>query len=68
MAPALSGLMTKGVLPVRIIVCSLWLMAAGAGYALLFNGQSGKGPAGKSPEHRPSNRDDRAASTNRVSP
>jgi hypothetical protein len=45
--------MTKGVLPVRIIIGSLWPMAAGSGFGLLFNYQAGKGAVGETPEHWP---------------
>jgi hypothetical protein len=46
--------MTRGVLPVRIIVCLLWLMAVGAGFGLLSDYQSTKGKAGKTPGQWPS--------------
>ena len=46
--------MTKGVLPVRIIVCSLWLMAAGAGFGLLFNSHSNQDSMDESPDNVPS--------------
>ena len=45
--------MTRGVLPVRIIICLLWLMAVGAGFGLLSDYQSTKGAVGETPEQWP---------------
>ena len=46
--------MTRGVLPVRIIICLLWLMAVGAGFGLLADYQTTKGAVGETPEQWPS--------------
>jgi hypothetical protein len=46
--------MTTGVLPVRIIICLLWLMAVGAGFGLLSDYQATKGAVGETPEQWPS--------------
>ena len=45
--------MTKGVLPIRIIICLLWLTAVGAGFGLLANYQATKGAVGETPEQWP---------------
>lgn len=45
--------MTRGILPVRIIICLLWLMAVGAGFGLLADYQATRGAVGETPEQWP---------------
>src|SRR2546422_10428791 len=43
----------KAVLSMRIVVCVLWALAAGAGTVALWNYESAAGHAGGTPEHWP---------------
>jgi hypothetical protein len=45
--------MVVRVLPIQIGLCALWLVAAGAGFVVILNYQSGSGPAGITPQHWP---------------